>query len=63
MFEEAILAEQFEDLLAQTRRAEQMYTALADSVKDPVLRKQISRLCADKHRHVQLAQRLLEIVD
>ena len=62
MFEQAVLAEQFESLLYRTQQAEQMYASLADNVADPQLRREIEQLRRDKERHVSLAKRLLEIV-
>ena len=63
MFEQALLTEQFEKLLARAEQAEQMYAGIADETDDPDLREQIQELCREKRRHVQMTKRLLEIVD
>jgi hypothetical protein len=36
---------------------------MARLVQDPVRREAIAQLVRDKHRHVQLTQRLLELVE
>jgi rubrerythrin len=63
MFEEALLAEQFQDLLTHAQEAERMYAGLAECVEDPELREKVQQVHLDKLRHVRLAERLLEIVD
>ena len=63
MFEQALLAEQFEKLLAQAEQAEQMYVGVADQADDPVVREQLAELLREKRRHVRMTERLLEIVD
>jgi len=62
MFEEALLAEQFEKLLAQEQEAERMYAGLAGSTEDPGMRLAAEQFRRDKQRHVRLTRRLLEIV-
>ena len=63
MFEQVILAERFQALLAAEQQAADAYGKLATDVSDPQLREKIQQLLADKHRHIHLAERLLEIVD
>ncbi len=63
MFEQALLAEQFEKLLAQAEQAEQMYAGLADQADDPDVREQFAELLREKRRHVRMTERLIEIVD
>ena len=63
MYEQALLAEQFEKLLAQAEQAEQMYAGVADQTDDPDVREQFQELLREKRRHVRMTERLLEIVD
>ena len=63
MFEEAELAEQFNALLDQQQHAADHYQAVAAKTDDPQMKHQIEQVCRDKKRHIQLTQRLLEIVD
>jgi len=62
MLEEALLREQFESLLSQEQQALAAYAALIEEIEDPALRDQVQQLHRDKQRHVELAERLLEIV-
>jgi rubrerythrin len=63
MLEQERLREQFQALLDQEQQALAVYTELADKVRDPRLRDQVEELRRDKQRHVELTERLLEIVD
>ncbi len=63
MFEENLLAEQFEKLLAQAEQAEKMYAGIADETDDASLKEQFQELRREKRRHIEMAERLLEIVD
>ena len=63
MFEEAELAEQFNALLDQQQLAADHYAAVAAQTDDPQVRRQVEQVCREKKRHIQLTQRLLEIVD
>ena len=63
MYEQALLAEQFGKLLAQAEQAEQMYAGIAAETDDPDLREQFQELLREKRRHVQMTERLIEIVD
>jgi len=63
MFEEAQLAEQFNALLDQQQQAADCYAAVAAKTDDPLMRRQVEQVQREKHRHIQLIQRLLEIVD
>ena len=62
MFEQALLAEQFQSLLVQAQQAERMYASLAEGLSDQHLLREVERIHQDKQRHVRLAERLLEIV-
>lgn len=61
--EQAQLRERFETLLAQEQQALLTYESLLAQAIDPELRAHVETLCRDKLRHVELAERLLEIVD
>ncbi|MFA6132938.1 MAG: hypothetical protein WC869_02835 [Phycisphaerae bacterium] len=64
MLEQALLREQFSQLLAKAQEAEQAYAGLIHAgVRDPHAAQELEQLLADKQRHVRLAQRLLEIVE
>jgi len=63
MFEQVILAEQFQNLLAQAQRAEQMYADLANHLTDRAMRQEVEQLRRDKRRHILLTERLVELVE
>ena len=63
MLEEAILRDQFSDLLERERQAAAQYERLIAQLTDPKLREQVQSLLRDKQRHIALAERLLEIVE
>ncbi len=63
MFEEAQLAEQFNALLNQQQQAADHYAVVAAETDDPLMRRQFEQVQREKNRHIQLTQRLLEIVD
>jgi rubrerythrin len=63
MFEQAMLAEQFELLLADAEQAEKMYASLAGNTDDPAMRQQLDQVYRDKQRHVELTRRLLDLVN
>ncbi len=56
------LAEQFHALLSQQQQAEKTYAQLLPHVTDPGDLAQLEHIHRDKRRHIQLTQRLLEIV-
>jgi len=62
MLEQATLREQFQTLLSQEQQALEAYAELAAKVTDPAVRQQVEQLHRDKQRHVELTERLLEIV-
>lgn len=62
MLEQIMLREQFETLLGQQQAALGHYQTAAKTV-DQEHREQFDQLCKDKKRHIQLTQRLLEIVE
>ena len=63
MLEAAALRDQFETLLTQEQQALSAYTDLVDRVQDAAVREQVEQLLREKQRHVELTERLLEIVD
>lgn len=62
MLEQATLREQFQTLLSQEQQALEAYAQLVAKVTDPAVRQQVEQLHRDKQRHVELTERLLEIV-
>jgi len=62
MLEQATLREQFQTLLSQEQQALEAYADLVAKVTDPAVRQQVEQLHRDKQRHVELTERLLEIV-
>ena len=62
MLEQALLREQIQDLLAKERQAELVYAELAGKVQAGDLLDQVHQLHRDKQRHIQLTERLLEIL-
>jgi len=62
MFEESLLAEQFQKLLDREREAAEVYADLATRLTDPALREQVAQIYREKQRHIELTERLLEIV-
>jgi len=63
MLEEALLREQFQALLDQERKALRAYDELMGQVDDPVIQAQLEQLRREKLRHVELTERLVEIVE
>jgi rubrerythrin len=63
MLEQALLREQFQELLSREQEAERAYAELAAKVTDPATLQKLNLLRRDKLRHIRLAQRLLEIVE
>jgi len=62
-FEQAMLRERFQDLLASEHQAIKAYVELAARTTDPDILKKVEHLLRDKQRHVELTERLLEIVE
>jgi len=60
--EQAQLREQFESLLTQQKQALAAYAELAAKLDDPAMRGHLAQLQRDKQRHIELTERLLEIV-
>lgn len=60
--EQAQLREQFESLLTQQQQALAAYAELATKLEDPAVRGHLVQLQRDKQRHIELTERLLEIV-
>lgn len=63
MFEQAMLARQFQDLLEQERQAEKIYAQYAQGLPPGELRNSIEQIRFEKQRHIELTQRLLEIIN
>ena len=63
MFEQLELAEKFTALLKEEQQALRLYSDLAAQPGPPRMREQILRLLREKQRHVELAQRLVEMVE
>ena len=64
MLDQALLRERFEALLDQERHVVGMYASMAsESDDDPSRRELAEMLHRDKRRHIELAERLLEIVE
>ena len=61
--EHAMLAEKFQQLLDTERQAEKVCASLSEELKDHAASGQIAQLHREKQRHIQLVQRLLEIVE
>ena len=61
--EQAMLAEQFAALLAKEREAEKACAELLESIGDLNARRELQQIHREKVRHVQLVERLLEIVE
>ena len=62
MPERVILREHFASILAAARSAAEAYARLARAEHDPLRRQELQRLARDRQRHVELSERLLEIV-
>lgn len=63
MLEQVLLREQFEELLGKQQSALGQYEEVAARETDPDTRAQLDQLCREKKRHIELTQRLLEIVE
>ncbi len=61
--EHAMLGEQFQSLLETELAAEKAYCELIGQIADPSIRQDVEQIHRDKLRHVQLAERLVEIVE
>jgi len=60
--EQALLREQFQMLLTQQQQALVACAELLRNVQDPAVREQVEQLHREKQRHIELTERLLEIV-
>ncbi len=58
-----MLRERFSAILAKVRSAAGEYDLLARSAEDAEPREQFQRLARDEQRHLELTERLLEIID
>ncbi len=61
--EQAQLRDRFQALLAQEQQALKAYEQIAAQTSNAEIRGRIEQLLRDKRRHVELTERLLEIVD
>ena len=63
MLEQTLLRRQFETLLADQQAVLGQYESVAAQQDDPETQAHFEMLCRDKKRHIQLTQRLIEIVE
>ena len=63
MLEQTHISEQFQALLNLEQQAQRLYEQLHAKVGDRIVAAQLDQLRRDKQRHIQLIQRLLEIVE
>ena len=63
MPDRAILREHFAGMLEAAQTAASKYGRLAKTAEDPAMKGELLRLAGDEQRHVELAERLLDIVD
>ena len=63
MLEESLLREQFEELLEAERQAVATYRDMLGKLEDAEARQKVEQLLRDKQRHVELTERLLEIME
>jgi rubrerythrin len=63
MLEQAILRQRFESLLKTEQEVQRAYEELSRLVQDPLQQAQIQQLIREKQRHIELTQRLLELVE
>jgi hypothetical protein len=63
MLDQIMLREQFESLLTHQRAALGKYESAAADNEDPQTKAEFDQLCKEKKRHIQLTERLLEIVE
>ena len=63
MTERDLLRDRFSGMLETAQTAADEYHRLAGATPDPTTRSELQRLARDEYRHMDLAQRLLEIVE
>ena len=63
MTERELLHDRFCGMLETAQTAADEYDRLAEVAPDPTTRSELQRLARGQYRHVELAQRLLEIVE
>jgi len=63
VLERAILRDHFSAMLEKVRTAAYEYERLIQATDDPAIRDKFERLACNQHRHVDLTERLLEILD
>lgn len=61
--EQALLAEKFQQLLDNEQQAVKTYRTLLEQTREGEVRAQLEMLVREKQRHVELATRLLEIME
>ena len=62
MLDQALLRDQFQQLLDRQRQAEGVYASLAADATDPGVREQAQQIQREKRKHILLTERMLEIV-
>ncbi len=63
MLEQSLLSDRFQSLLDAERHALKTYSDIVGKVSDAEMAAKLQQLLREKQRHVELAQRLLEIVN
>jgi hypothetical protein len=63
MFEQALLRDQVEQLVDKTQRLADLYQQLADQCAEPIGRDTLAKLSREKHRNLDLAERMREVLD
>jgi rubrerythrin len=63
MFDRTVLRERVEQMHEKVVSAAAEYTRLAGASQDQQAKDQFERMAREEHRHVELTQRLLEILD
>ncbi len=62
MLDQFVLREQFKTLQETQRQALGRYESAAQNA-DPAAKADLDQLCRDKRRHLELTERLLEIIE
>lgn len=63
MLDQFVLREQFRTLQETQRQALGRYESAAAQNADPSTKADLDQLCRDKRRHLELTERLLEIIE
>ena len=62
MFERDTLRDEFDDILRHKRQLAERLTGILSHVQDPAVRQKIAELQGRAEHHVELTERLVEIV-